>query len=195
VLSVKCHRNTPDIVALKYTQEIQNASLGAEAHTQLIVHFDVSVAVDFSALALRKVRNRKVDAERDKLAHTCGVVKSVSGKGQLKSPQPMADWEKFTLNVSMGRCKVKIARVDVDGELQVAPCIPRRATDRMADVGLLGDNSSLREAPVHVPGRSIRFVPRIQVAVLFAMLATDKGHTPGEAVVTSCPSTGRLQVM
>jgi hypothetical protein len=65
----------------------------------------------------------------------------------------MADWEKFTLNVSMGRCKVKIARVDVDGELQVAPCIPRGATDRMADVGLLGDNSSLREAPVHVPGR------------------------------------------
>jgi hypothetical protein len=78
VLPVKRHRNTPDIVAFVHTQEIQNASLGAKAYTQLIVHFDVSVAVDFSAFALREVRSRKLDAERDKLADTCGVLKSVS---------------------------------------------------------------------------------------------------------------------
>jgi hypothetical protein len=197
VLPVKRHRNTPDIGAFIYTQEIQNASLGAKAHAQLIVHFDVSEAVDFSAFTLRKVRSRKLDAERDKLADTCRVIESesVSGKGQQRPPQPTADWEKITLNVSMSRCKFEVARVNVDGELQIASQIPRRPTDRMADVGLLGDNGALGEAPVHVTRRSVGVVPRIHVTVLFAVLASDKGHTPGEAIVPSCHATGRLQVM
>lgn len=71
ILPVKCDRNSPDIFALVDTKEIENAALGTETHAQLVVYFDVRVAVDLFPLALGKVKGREVDVEGDESAHTC----------------------------------------------------------------------------------------------------------------------------
>lgn len=65
----------------------------------------------------------------------------------------------------------------------------------MADVCRLGHDVTFAEAPFNVPSRSIRAVPGIQVAVFWTMFRTREEHSPREAVVASCPSAGRLQIM
>lgn len=84
MLPVKCDRNPPDVFALVDAKEIENASFGSKTDAQLVVYFDVRVAVDLFSLTLGKVERGEVDVECDESADACSFTELAEQLWRIK---------------------------------------------------------------------------------------------------------------